>query len=148
MYGAPIVEVNPSKIHKQILQFSSGNALITFTTILPLIRDEIQVGKTDKEVYKKLEDDYGETVLYTPKFDLQTAALWLSPLLVAGAAAGIWAYNKHKQKTNMRIMALNLVRGVPLTAKEKETMLDLLTPPPPEGASSSSWWSRLRRHDV
>ncbi|XP_044491517.1 cytochrome c-type biogenesis CcmH-like mitochondrial protein isoform X3 [Mangifera indica] len=113
-----------------------------------LIRDEIQVGKTDKEVYKKLEDDYGETVLYTPKFDLQTAALWLSPLLVAGAAAGIWAYNKHKQKTNMRIMALNLVRGVPLTAKEKETMLDLLTPPPPEGASSSSWWSRLRRHDV
>lgn len=28
-------------------------------------------------------------------------------------------------------MALNLVRGVPLTPKEKETMLDILTPPPP-----------------
>lgn len=109
-----------------------------------LIRDEIQAGKTDKEVYKKLEDDFGETVLYAPKFDLQTAALWLSPILVAGAAAGIWAYNRHRQKTNVHIMALNLVRGVPLTPKEKETMLDLLTPPPPQRPSPSSWWRRWR----
>ncbi|KAJ4727541.1 Cytochrome c-type biogenesis protein [Melia azedarach] len=109
-----------------------------------LIRDEIQAGKTDKEVYKKLEDNYGETVLYTPKFDLQTAALWLSPLLVAGAAGGVWAYNKHRQKTNVHIMALNLVRGVPLTPKEKETMLDLLTPPPPERPSPSFLWRRWR----
>lgn len=47
---------------------------------MQLIRDEIQSGKTDKEIYKKLEDDFGETVLYAPKFDLQTAALWLSPV--------------------------------------------------------------------
>ncbi|KAJ6427533.1 hypothetical protein OIU84_023012 [Salix udensis] len=45
-----------------------------------LIRDEIQSGKSDKEIYKKLEDDFGETVLYAPKFDMQTAGLWLSPL--------------------------------------------------------------------
>ncbi|MED6136693.1 hypothetical protein PIB30_058129 [Stylosanthes scabra] len=45
-----------------------------------LIRDEIRSGKSDKEIYKKLEDDFGETVLYAPKFDLQTAALWLSPV--------------------------------------------------------------------
>lgn len=45
-----------------------------------LIRDEIQAGKTDKDIYKKLEDDFGETVLYAPKFDKQTAALWLSPV--------------------------------------------------------------------
>ncbi|GKV27060.1 hypothetical protein SLEP1_g36268 [Rubroshorea leprosula] len=44
-----------------------------------LICDEIQAGKTDKEIYKKLEEDFGETVLYAPKFDMQTAALWLSP---------------------------------------------------------------------
>ncbi|KAK8641823.1 hypothetical protein V6N13_011196 [Hibiscus sabdariffa] len=109
-----------------------------------LIRDEIRAGKNDKEIYKKLEEDYGETVLYAPKFDLQTAALWLSPLLVAGAAAGVWAYKKHRQKTNVHIMALDLVRGVPLTPKEKETMLDLLTPPPPQGVTPSSLWSRLR----
>lgn len=108
-----------------------------------LIRDEIRAGKSDKEVYKSLEDNFGETVLYTPKFDMQTAALWLSPALVAGAAAGVWAYSKHKQKTNVHIMALNLVRGVPLTPKEKETMLDILTPPPSQ-ARPSSWWKRWR----
>ena len=47
---------------------------------MQLIRDDIWAGKTDKEIYKKLEDDFGETVLYTPKFDMQTAALWLSPV--------------------------------------------------------------------
>ncbi|KAF5739159.1 hypothetical protein HS088_TW12G00359 [Tripterygium wilfordii] len=138
-----------------------------------LIRDEIRAGKTDKEVYKKLEDDYGETVLYAPKFDMQTAAVWLSPvslraflsiveslihivevmlkhgvfgqLLVAGAAAGVWAYNKHRQRTNVHIMALNLIRGVPLTPKEKEMMLDILTPPQSTG-TLSTWWNRWRGH--
>ncbi|KAF7843366.1 cytochrome c-type biogenesis CcmH-like mitochondrial protein [Senna tora] len=109
-----------------------------------LIRDEIRSGKTDKEIFKKLEEDFGETVLYTPKFDLQTAALWLSPVLVAGAAAGVWAYTKHKKKTNVHIMALNLVRGVPLTPKEKDTMLDLLTPPPSQRTRTPFWWRRLR----
>ncbi|KAF9690126.1 hypothetical protein SADUNF_Sadunf01G0163500 [Salix dunnii] len=107
-----------------------------------LIRDEIQSGKSDKEIYKKLEDDFGETVLYAPKFDMQTAGLWLSPLLVAGAAGGLWAFKKHKQKTNVHIMVLDLVRGVPLTPKEKETMLDILTPPPPVGSTPSAWWGR------
>ncbi|CAJ2650574.1 unnamed protein product [Trifolium pratense] len=114
-----------------------------------LIRDEIRKGKSDKEIFKKLEDDYGETVLYAPKFDMQTAALWLSPLLVAGAAAGVWAYGKHKQKTNVHIMALNLIRGVPLTPRERETLLDVLTPPASQGFKSqevktSLWWRRLR----
>ncbi|XP_059642083.1 cytochrome c-type biogenesis CcmH-like mitochondrial protein [Cornus florida] len=107
-----------------------------------LIRDEIQSGKSDKEIFKKLEDDYGETILYAPKFDLQTAALWLSPFLVAGTAAGIWAFNKHKQKTNVHVMALNLVRGVPLTPNEKQTMLELLTPPPSKRTTLSSWWKK------
>ncbi|XP_058114231.1 cytochrome c-type biogenesis CcmH-like mitochondrial protein [Magnolia sinica] len=96
-----------------------------------LIRDEIKSGKTDKEIYKKLEEDFGETVLYAPRFDLQTAGLWLSPLIVAGAGVGVWAYQRHRQRTNVHIMALNLVRGVPLTPKEKQMMLELLTPPPP-----------------
>ncbi|XWS20264.1 hypothetical protein CRYUN_Cryun31cG0085700 [Craigia yunnanensis] len=123
---------------------SKINHLLTFySEDILLIRDEIHAGKSDKEIYKKLEEDYGETVLYAPKFDMQTAALWLSPLLVAGAAAGVWAYKKHRQKTNVHIMALNLVRGVPLTPKEKETMLNLLTPPPPQGITSSLW-SRWR----
>ncbi|KAK9123326.1 hypothetical protein Sjap_012928 [Stephania japonica] len=107
-----------------------------------LIRDEIRSGKSDKDIYKKLEEDFGETVLYTPRFDKQTAALWLSPVLVAGAAVGISLYQKHRQKTNVHIMALNLVRGVPLTPKEKEMMLDLLTPPPTPPLLRRKWWSQ------
>ncbi|XP_042495991.1 cytochrome c-type biogenesis CcmH-like mitochondrial protein [Macadamia integrifolia] len=107
-----------------------------------LIRDEIRSGKTDKDIYKKLEEDFGETVLYAPRFDLQTAALWLSPFLVAGVATGIWAYQKQRQRTNVHIMALNLVRGVPLTPKEKQTMLELLTPPPSPPPLRKKWWSR------
>nr|XP_017256972.1 PREDICTED: cytochrome c-type biogenesis CcmH-like mitochondrial protein isoform X1 [Daucus carota subsp. sativus] len=111
-----------------------------------LIRDEIKAGKSDKDIYKKLEEDYGETVLYAPKFDMQTAALWLSPLIVAGAAGGIWAYNKHRQRTNVHIMALNLVRGVSLTPKEKQTMLELLAPTDLNGATPSlPWWRRWLR---
>ncbi|KAG2648675.1 hypothetical protein PVAP13_1NG059100 [Panicum virgatum] len=109
------------------------NKHLTFSV---LIRDEIKAGKSDKEIYKKLEDEYGETVLYAPKFDLQTAGIWLSPVIVGGIAAGIWAYQKHRQRTNVHIMALNLVRGVPLTPREKETMLEILTPPPPP----RKWW--------
>ena len=48
--------------------------------IVQLIPDEFHAGKSDKEIYKKLEEDFGETVLYAPKFDLQTAGLWLSPV--------------------------------------------------------------------
>ncbi|VAI10182.1 unnamed protein product [Triticum turgidum subsp. durum] len=94
----------------------------------------------DKEIYKKLEEDFGETVLYAPKFDLQTAAIWLSPVIVGGVAAGVWAYQKHRQRTNVHIMALNLVRGVPLTPREKETMIDILTPPLP----ARRWWWPLK----
>ncbi|XP_037426560.1 cytochrome c-type biogenesis CcmH-like mitochondrial protein isoform X1 [Triticum dicoccoides] len=105
-----------------------------------LIRDEIKSGKSDKEIYKKLEEDFGETVLYAPKFDLQTAAIWLSPVIVGGVAAGVWAYQKHRQRTNVHIMALNLVRGVPLTPREKEMMIDILTPPLP----ARRWWWPLK----
>lgn len=65
------------------LQFALiASALVTCCRILQLIRDEIRAGKSDKEIYKKLEEDFGETVLYAPRFDYQTAALWLSPVSV------------------------------------------------------------------
>ncbi|KAL0754972.1 hypothetical protein Bca101_092640 [Brassica carinata] len=98
-----------------------------------LIRDEIGAGKTDKEIYSKLEDEFGETVLYAPKFDMQTAALWLTPVLIAGGTAAGLVYSKHRQRTNVHIMALDLIRGVSLTPKERVAILDVLIPPPPPG---------------
>lgn len=60
-------------------------------------------------------------------------------VLFAGAAAGVWAYQRHKSKNNVHIMALNLVRSVPLTPNEKQTMLDLLKPPPRPRTTFSIW---------
>lgn len=45
--------------------------------ILQLIHDD---DESDK-VHKELEDEYGETVLYAPKFDLEAAGIWLSPII-------------------------------------------------------------------
>lgn len=73
---------------------------------------------------------------------LLTLGHHLSQLLVAGTAGAIWAYNKHRQRTNVHIMALDLIRGVPLTPKEQETMLDVLTPPASKGVESSTWWRK------
>ena len=61
-------------------------------------------------------------------------------VIVGGIAAGMWAYQKHRQRTNVHIMALNLVGGVPLTPREKETMMDILQPPPPP----RKWWWPLK----
>lgn len=61
-------------------------------------------------------------------------------LLIAGTAGGIWAYGRHRQRTNVHLLALNLTRGVPLTPREKETMLDILTPPPSGILPTSPWW--------
>lgn len=56
------------------------SVLMLFVAPLQLIRDEIQAGKSDKEIYDTLREKHGETVLYEPTFDRQTAALWLSPV--------------------------------------------------------------------
>ncbi|KAK8943470.1 hypothetical protein KSP40_PGU002469 [Platanthera guangdongensis] len=139
------LELQTSRIQKQPDHYTGQSSTEILGASSPqdppmqLIRGEIRSGKSDKEIYKKLEKDFGETVLYAPKFDMQTAALWLSPFIVAGAAAGLWAFQRHRLKTNVHIMALNLVRGVPLTELEKKTMLDILTPPPP--ARKFMWWS-------
>lgn len=66
----------------------------------------------------------------------------LKQILVAGAGGGIWAYSRYRQKTNVPIMVLNLVRGVPLTPKEKETMLEILTPPPSQTITNLSSWRK------
>lgn len=110
-----------------------------------LIRDEIHAGKSDKEIFKKLEDDFGDTVLYTPAFDMQTAAMWLTPALVVGAGAAMWVNQRHKQRNNVALMAFDLIRRVPLTSGEEKAMMDLLIPPPRQRSALSSFLTRFRR---
>ena len=46
-----------------------------------LIRNKIQEGKTDKEIYKFLTDRYGDFILLKPPLKLNTFALWFLPLI-------------------------------------------------------------------
>ena len=55
-------------------------------------------GKTDKEVLDFMYYRYGDFVLYDPKFDLKTLALWLSPVLLFLAAGFIWLNTVRAEK--------------------------------------------------
>ena len=46
-----------------------------------LIRNKIQQGKTDKEIYKFLTDRYGDFILLKPPLKSSTLALWLLPFI-------------------------------------------------------------------
>jgi len=46
-----------------------------------LIREKIQDGKSDKEIYKFLSDRYGDFILLNPPIKLKTLALWLLPFV-------------------------------------------------------------------
>jgi cytochrome c-type biogenesis protein CcmH len=54
------------------------------------IREQLQAGKSEREVKAFMVARYGDFVLYRPPFKASTAALWLGPfaLLVLGA----WLY--------------------------------------------------------
>ena len=65
-----------------------------------LIRNKIQEGKTDKEIYKFLTDRYGDFILLKPPLKLSTIALWFLPLFffLIGIFI-IYSHNKKSRKT-------------------------------------------------
>ena len=55
-----------------------------------LIRERLEAGDTDAEVYDFLVARYGDYVLFRPPWNASTYALWLGPFALLGAgAAGI-----------------------------------------------------------
>ena len=54
-----------------------------FATSLKLVvKNKIQQGLSEKQIYNFLIDKYGEWILYDPKFNKNTYLLWLLPLLI------------------------------------------------------------------
>ena len=62
-----------------------------------LIRNKIQEGKTDKEIYKFLTDRYGDFILLKPPLKLSTLVLWFSPFLFF--ILGIFILLNHNKKS-------------------------------------------------
>ena len=64
-----------------------------------LIRNKIEEGKEDKEIYKFLTDRYGDFILLDPPIKLGTLALWFLPIffLLFGIYI-IFIHNKKSKK--------------------------------------------------
>ena len=64
-----------------------------------LIRNKIEDGDNDKEIYKYLTDRYGDFILLKPPLKLSTLALWFLPFIfVLIGIYIIFIYNKKSNK--------------------------------------------------
>ena len=69
-----------------------------------LIRDKIENGNSDEEIYNFLTERYGDFILLKPPFKFSTYALWILPFIffVFGIFSLFW-HNKQSQKKITRI---------------------------------------------
>ncbi len=51
-------------------------------TLKSVVKDLIDEGKTEDEIYSFLSDKYGDWILYKPKFNLENFTLWVFPYIV------------------------------------------------------------------
>ena len=51
-------------------------------TIKIVVRDKIDQGDDEKEIYEFLAEKYGEWIIYKPKFNYINSLLWFSPYIV------------------------------------------------------------------
>ena len=54
------------------------------------IRTQIGQGKSDEQIRDYMVERYGDFVLYKPPFKATTLVLWLGPLLLLAAGAGVF----------------------------------------------------------
>ena len=52
------------------------------TTIKLVVQDQIQEGKTEKEIYEFLISKYGEWIVYQPTFSKSNLVLWVLPYFI------------------------------------------------------------------
>ena len=51
-------------------------------TIKTVVRDQIDQGNNEKEIYEFLAEKYGEWIIYKPKFNYLNFLLWFLPYIV------------------------------------------------------------------
>jgi cytochrome c-type biogenesis protein CcmH len=82
-----------------------------------LVRERLTAGDTDSQVLAFVEARYGEFVLLRPPFKPQTLLLWLTPLLLLGAAAAFLVRARSRQPAS---------GPAPLSANEQKRLDKLL----------------------
>ena len=99
--------VNENKIHKNLRclvcqgqSVSDSNSDFALTLKL-VVKDLIDKGKTEKEIYDFLSDKYGDWILYKPKFNFGNFLLWFIPylVLILGGLIILYLVRKKAKKT-------------------------------------------------
>jgi len=70
------------------------------------IREQIRAGKSDDEILAYMTDRYGDFVRYRPPLKASTAALWIGPFVLLGAAAGGLAWYVRSRRARVGTAAL------------------------------------------
>jgi cytochrome c-type biogenesis protein CcmH len=65
-----------------------------------LIRQKIEAGLNDEQIYDTLKNSYGQQIMFKPPFDGQTVILWLIPfmLVFAGFITVVCVLRKNKEE--------------------------------------------------
>ena len=99
--------IDENKIHKNLRclvcqgqSISDSNSEFAITLKI-VVRDLIDQGKSEKEIYNFLSDKYGEWILYKPKFNFGNFFLWFFPYLVLfiGGLIIVYLIKKRQKKT-------------------------------------------------
>ena len=58
-----------------------------------LIKNKIEEGKSEKQIYDYLKNQYGEWIVYDPEFNKKNLVLWIFPLILF-AFGGLLIFRK------------------------------------------------------
>ena len=64
--------------------------------------EQINAGRTDKEIINYMVERYGDFVLYNPPFKASTVILWLGPVVLFLTAAVAFYINLRRRKSSVK----------------------------------------------
>ena len=95
--------VDPNLIHKNLRclvcqgqSISDSNSDFA-QTIKLVVKDLIDEGKTEEEIYSFMSDKYGEWIVFKPKLNAQNSLLWILPY-IALIFGGFFIFNLIKKR--------------------------------------------------
>tara|TARA_B100000780_G_C21097141_1_gene442533 strand:+ start:1236 stop:1601 length:366 start_codon:yes stop_codon:yes gene_type:complete len=104
--NADILKIDHNKIFKNIRCLicqgqSVADSNSEFSqTIKLVVRDQINDGKSEKEIYDFLVEKYGEWIVYKPPLNKGNLILWMLPYLIFLSGGFIIFYIIRKSKQN------------------------------------------------
>jgi cytochrome c-type biogenesis protein CcmH len=89
-----------------------------------LVRERLTAGDSDKQVLDFLVERYGQFVLLRPRFEWQTALLWLTPLVVLVLGAfGVISFVRRRNAS--ATMSSDVAASSSLTPEEEAKLVRL-----------------------